>query len=79
MIADFADSRVRVVAVRAGTFYGQPMRAGDIYTIAGAGTAGLGDGGLAVQARLSAPTGIAITPSGAVLVAAPGRMRLISS
>ena len=30
--------RVRVIAARSGTFYGQPMTAGDIYTIAGDGT-----------------------------------------
>jgi hypothetical protein len=30
-----SDFRIRVVAARSGTFYGQPMKAGDIYTIAG--------------------------------------------
>ena len=32
MIADINNNRVRVVAGRTGTFYGQPMTAGDIYT-----------------------------------------------
>ncbi len=40
-----------MVAASTGTFYGQPMTAGDIYTIAGNGTAGYtGDGGPATSA-----------------------------
>ena len=38
VIADAGNGRVRVVAVRTGTFYGQPMTAGNIYTVAGGGT-----------------------------------------
>jgi len=41
---------------KAGTFYGQPMTAGDIYTIAGTGTSGLsGDGGSAAGAEVAIP------------------------
>ena len=40
VIADSNNDRVRVVAARTGTFYGQAMTAGDIYTVAGTGTAG---------------------------------------
>ena len=36
-----ATSRVRVVAASTGTFYGQAMTAGDIYTVAGDGTGGV--------------------------------------
>src|SRR5260370_27505336 len=37
-----------------GTFYGQAMTAGDIYTVAGDGTAGFaGDGGPAVKAEVN--------------------------
>ena len=36
VIAD-ASGRVRVIAVPAGTFYGQAMTADDIYTVAGNG------------------------------------------
>lgn len=44
---------MRVVAVRTGTFYGQAMTAGDIYTVAGTGSSGpLGDGGPATAAQL---------------------------
>ena len=38
LIADVLNQRIRVVAAGTGTFYGQAMTAGDIYTIAGDGT-----------------------------------------
>ena len=38
VIADSDSNRIRVVAARTGTFYGQSMTAGDIYTVAGNGT-----------------------------------------
>jgi DNA-binding beta-propeller fold protein YncE len=49
-------SRVRVVAASTGTFYGVPMTAGDIYTVAGTvdGLGFSGDGGPAVQAAVIA-------------------------
>jgi hypothetical protein len=53
LIADPGDERVRVVAHTTGTFYGQPMTAGNIYTIAGTGAKGdSSDGGLATKAQL---------------------------
>jgi hypothetical protein len=62
-------TRIRVVAATAGTFYGQAMAAGDIYTIAGTGKANpLGDGGLATKAGLI-PIGIAVDPAGNLVVA----------
>ena len=57
VISDRGDNRIRVVAVKTATFYGQAMHKGDIYTVAGGGTGGLGDGGPATQAQLSAPAG----------------------
>jgi NHL repeat len=45
LIADYGNNRVRVVAERTGTFYGKPMTAGDIYTVAGHGPHGTGMGG----------------------------------
>jgi hypothetical protein len=54
------------------------MTAGHIYTIAGLGYNGPGDGGPATQAELVSPTGLAVQPSGAVLVADDNRIRLIS-
>jgi hypothetical protein len=43
--SDGLSDRVRVAAVTTGTFYGQQMTAGDIYTVAGSGVDGFsGDG-----------------------------------
>ena len=53
------DNEIRVVPPRSGTFYGQKMTAGDIYTVAGSGHDGFsGDGGPATAADLS------LTPQG---------------
>lgn len=70
VIADQFQSRVRVVAVRTGSFYGQAMKAGDIYTIAGDGQFGFsGDGGLAVKASLSIPSSVVMDGHGNVVIA----------
>src|SRR5262249_39771990 len=66
--------RVRVVAVGNGTFYSQPMTAGDICTIAGGG-AEHGNGHLATQTRMQGPRGISVDRSGNVLVTV-GQSRL---
>ena len=56
LIADQGYQRVRVVAARTGTFYGQKMTAGDIYTVAGDGQLGFsGDGGRPQRPRLVRP------------------------
>ena len=65
LIADTKNKRVRVVAASTGTFYGQQMTAGDIYTIAGGGTGGIGDGGPTTQAFLGDPEGLTVEPNGA--------------
>ena len=58
LISDTGNQRIRVVAASTGTFYGQAMTAGDIYTIAGDGTAGFaGDGGPATPPNLPTRTG----------------------
>jgi trimeric autotransporter adhesin len=80
LIADLGNSAIRVVAASTGTFYGQAMTAGDIYTIAGNGTCGLsGDGGPATSAELCSPSSVA--PDGTGLVIADtnnNRVRLVS-
>jgi hypothetical protein len=73
VIADYGDNRVRVVAAGTGSYYGQPMTGGDIYTIAGTGTDGYtGDGGPAAGARVSVPAGVAADASGSLLIADSG-------
>ena len=79
LIADSSYDRVRVVA--SGTFYGQAMTAGNIYTIAGSGRAGFGgDSGPATLARLFDPVAVAINPSGNIVFIDQGnrRVRIIS-
>ena len=60
-------TEVQVLAQRAGRFYGQAMRPGREYTIAGSRTAdrhdqGLGDNGPARQAAYGRITGLALDP-----------------
>jgi hypothetical protein len=69
VIADTGNNRVRVVAAATGTFYGKPMTAGDIYTVAGGGTAGLGDGGPGTGAELSTPGAVAVDGAGNLVIA----------
>ena len=74
LIADAGNDRVRVVAAHSGTFYGQSMTAGDIYTVAGNGTPGLsGDGGPATGAGLSSPGGLAVDGSGNLVITDTGK------
>jgi len=77
VIADSGNNRVRVVSASGGTFYGQAMTAGDIYTVAGNGTGGFaGDGGPALSAELSRPQGVAVDAAGDLLVADTGTSRI---
>ncbi|HEV2371412.1 MAG TPA: hypothetical protein VGS19_04510 [Streptosporangiaceae bacterium] len=69
VVSDTTDNRVRVVATSTGTFYGQAMTAGDIYTVAGNGTGGFsGDGGPATKAKLNAPVPVAVDGAGNLLI-----------
>jgi trimeric autotransporter adhesin len=76
LIADTDNNRVRVVAAATGTFYGRAMTAGDIYTVAGGGTDGLGDGGPATSAELAGPRGVAADGAGNLLIADTGNNRV---
>jgi hypothetical protein len=81
VVADLGTSRIRVVATTTGTFYGRSMTAGDIYTVAGTGTAGsAGDGGPATSAELDQPAGVAVDAHGDLVVADLGasRVRLVA-
>ena len=54
VVADSNNSAVRFLPASSGTYYGQAMTSGDIYTIAGNGTSGdSGDGTAATSAELS--------------------------
>jgi uncharacterized protein YheU (UPF0270 family) len=77
VIADALHNRVRVVAARSGTFYGQKMTAGDIYTVAGDGRSGYsGDGGPATAAELGTPSGVAVDGAGNLLITDSGNNRV---
>ena len=66
-------SRVRVVAAGTGTFYGQAMTAGDIYTVAGDGTGGSPATAARPPApRLNGPAGVAVDGAGNLLIADTG-------
>src|SRR5262249_55770657 len=76
-IADAFNHRIRVVAARTGTFYGQAMTTGDIYTVTGTGTAGFaGDGGPATSAELDAPTGVTVDSAGNLVIADENNYRV---
>jgi secreted PhoX family phosphatase len=69
LIASGFTVKIRVVAEGTGTFYGQAMTAGDIYTIAGNGSQGYsGNGGPATSAQLGFPTGVTVDGTGNVLI-----------
>jgi hypothetical protein len=80
VLADGTNGRIRVIAGRTGTFYGQPMTEGDIYTIAGGGSTRLGDSGPARKVALGPLSGITLDRSGNVVFATPKaeRVRLLA-
>lgn len=80
VIADAGHNRVRMVAAKPGRFYGRAMTAGDIYTIAGGGTGGLGDGGPATSGVLTQPGAVLVDTAGNVLICdtADGRIREVA-
>ena len=72
-----------MVAGSTGTFYGQQMTAGHIYTVAGDGGQGgySGDGGPATKAELDFPATVALLGPGNLLIAddANNRIRLVAA
>jgi hypothetical protein len=74
--------RLRIVAAHTGTFYGQAMRAGDIYTVAGAGAGrhSSGDGGSAAKAQMDA-TFVAVDHAGNLAFAdlGSGTIRVVAA
>ncbi len=77
IIADAGNAVIRVVAETSGTFYGQAMTAGDIYTVAGNGNVGFGgDGGPATSAELDNPAQVSVDVSGNLVFADFGNNRI---
>ena len=62
VFTDGNTSKIRVVAVRSGTFYGIAMKAGDIYSVAGSG------GALASNSLPGSPAGVASDASGDLII-----------
>ena len=70
VIADSGNNRIRIRATTTGTFYRQNMTAGDIYTLAGNGTAGFNmDGIPATNAELSDPVDVALDAANNLYIA----------
>jgi sugar lactone lactonase YvrE len=70
LIADQQNHRVRLIAAANGTFFGQAMQSGRIYTVSGTGVLGYsGDGSSARQAQLNAPSGVAQDAAGNLYIA----------
>jgi hypothetical protein len=80
-LSDPTADQVRIVAGRSGVFFGQRMRAGDIYPFAGTGVRGdSGNGGLATRAEIYAPQGLGIDRVGNVLFAdSIGKVRVVAA
>jgi trimeric autotransporter adhesin len=76
VIDDFSNNRIRVVAEATGTFYGQAMKVGDIYTVAGGGTSDPGDGGPATSAVLIGPEGVTVDANGNLAISDAGHNRV---
>jgi len=73
VIADTANCRVRVLAARDATLFGQPMTAGHLATVAGTGVCGsAGRGGPAAAAQLYDPVAVAVDGAGDLVVADSG-------
>ncbi|MGQ0826601.1 MAG: hypothetical protein ACT4OX_16505 [Actinomycetota bacterium] len=72
-IADTNNNRIRLVAGSTGTYFGQSMTAGNIYSIAGTGLAVYtGDGYPATGSGVATPQGVAVSTSGVVYTADTG-------
>ena len=73
LFSDTNNNAIRALAETTGTFYGQAMTNGDVYTIAGNGTSGYsGDGGPHSAAGLSNPDGLTVDSKGNVVISDTG-------
>jgi len=73
VVADTYNNQIRFIPATSGTYFGQSMTADDIYAVAGSGIAGYsGDSGVATNAELQDPKGVAVTASGDILIGDSG-------
>jgi sugar lactone lactonase YvrE len=81
-IASSTGARVEELPATTGTQFGIPVTAGRLVTIAGTGVSGYGgDGGPAPHSVLDDPSGLAVDPTGDLLIAdtANCRLRLVAA
>ncbi|HVB42081.1 MAG TPA: hypothetical protein VNF47_05160 [Streptosporangiaceae bacterium] len=78
VIFETGNDLVRVVPTQTGTFYGRAMTSGHLYTIAGGGTHGLGDGGPATQAQLGSERDVIVDSHGNIVIPDSFRIRVIA-
>jgi hypothetical protein len=73
-ILDQGNDKIRMVPAVSGTYYGQSMTAGNIYTVTGQGSAGACvNGTAAASASIGNSRGITVDSSGDIFVAVYGR------
>ena len=73
LITDSSNEVIRYLAASSGTYYGQVMTAGDIYTIAGNGTEGYGgNGGPALSAEFNGLSTVFLDSAGDLVIADSG-------
>jgi hypothetical protein len=79
VIGESGDYLVQVVAAQTGTFYGQAMTAGNIYTVAGNGVEGnSGNGGPATSARLGEAIVVGLDSAGDLLIGTNSWVRVVA-
>lgn len=70
LVSDAVNHEVDMIAVQAGRYYGQLMKPGYVYRVAGNGKEGLaGDGGPATRAEFSGPDGLTVDSAGNIVLA----------
>lgn len=72
-IGDYGNHAIRMIAKVNGSYFGIPMNADKIYTVAGSGVSGYsGDGAVATASTMNFPVGVAVDSSGNLYVAEEG-------
>ncbi len=76
-IAELSNNRIRMVAAESGTKYNIQVTAGNIYTVAGDGTASFGgDNGPATSAKLNGPRSVSVDSAGNLFISDSGNNRV---